>query len=730
MKFSKRIIALALVAFMASASLLGSCSEKENDNILATSSESEIAKESLAAKIPDLKENVILGTEKSADSYGIDLSNFESDGYIIKTQDDSVLIFGKTSEGLTTATNKFVNQHNAGVLQDVTFHEGYRIEKFEIFGTDIAEYVIEYPAENNENMLFAVSELKQLVKKACGAELTSSVGDSGADHVIEFRFSDNAELRDDGFRYFEENGTLVLEGARDRGCMNAVYRFLQNECDWRRLIGGDADLQESDLVSIPEGIDVTETPAFDFLNVHASIWKDTYFNTDRTWISPTSPENSYGPITHACHGLLNILDSNVGYQDQPCFTDESVYEELKERIEKKIQAEIAAGKTLGVDLFEFDIAQTDSNVYCTCEECMDVFVEEGGTHSGAIVRFANRMSSELNEIYPGIVYKIFAYADANKPPVIDPNDLVYVTYCFDGVCSNHPLDASECPPGEISDTHFGKNSHDYAEWFEDWCEKTDNIYVWFYSLDTNFHGYNVIDTIYDDFTYLAEYGVKGIMWQTTNHGLGMKRVDHQLVFELNWNIDMTEDEYYELYDEILEKEYGAGWKYVRQYLDILDEAQNIVGCWDCWGWGFPTLYADPYYDTDRYAGEFDGIVEIMDRAIYMAETPDQIKHTEMLMINALYKGCYSSYFKAYENEDTERMAVLSDRFDRAMDYMEKYGFPMGEYLTVDAYICYFQYESIEDAAWIDWVKQRGDIVPNFERPMPEKYVGIVTTRPA
>lgn len=349
---------------------------------------------------------------------------------------------------------------------------------------------------------------------------------------------------------------------------------------------------------------------------------------------------------------------------------------------------------------------------------MKVYIEEGNAHSGAVVRFANKLSEELNVKYPGIVYKIFAYANSNKPCKTVPNDLVYITYCFDMNCSNHPLDASECGDGA---TGYGRKNSDYAEWFEGWTDLTDNIYVWFYSLDTNFHGYTVIDTIYKDFTYLARNKVKGIFYQSTNHGLGMKRIDHQLVYELNWNIDMTEEEYYELYYKLLEKEYGAGWEYVRDYLDGLNAAQDMMGCWQCWGWSYPRLYTDPYYSTIRYGEEYDYFVEIMDRAIDMAETPENIKRCEMLMINVLYKGCYSLYFKAYENDDTELMAKLSERFDRAMDYMRKYGFKMGEYATIDGSVCPFHYENIDEAAWLDWYGSWDDLCPGHTKPAPEEY---------
>lgn len=75
-------------------------------------------------------------------------------------------------------------------------------------------------------MEYAVSEFIRLLKKATGAELESFIGDSVKGHVIAFRHTDDPDLRDDGYRYFEENGVLVIEGAAWIDwvtCWGAIY---------------------------------------------------------------------------------------------------------------------------------------------------------------------------------------------------------------------------------------------------------------------------------------------------------------------------------------------------------------------------------------------------------------------------------------------------------------------------------------------------------------------------
>lgn len=43
---------------------------------------------------------------------------------------------------------------------------------------------------------------------------------------------DMSDYENDGYRYFCEDGRLVIEGARERGCMYGVWRFPDKECGW------------------------------------------------------------------------------------------------------------------------------------------------------------------------------------------------------------------------------------------------------------------------------------------------------------------------------------------------------------------------------------------------------------------------------------------------------------------------------------------------------------------
>ena len=71
-------------------------------------------------------------------------------------------------------------------------------------------------------MLYAVSEMQRLIKKACGAELDAAQGISGRECAIEFRHNRDDSLRYDGYRYFFEGSRLVIEGAVERGCKMCI----------------------------------------------------------------------------------------------------------------------------------------------------------------------------------------------------------------------------------------------------------------------------------------------------------------------------------------------------------------------------------------------------------------------------------------------------------------------------------------------------------------------------
>ena len=100
----KRLISLALCCVIA-ASTFASCAQTPAKNyspkITVSSSEADTYASWLTNRLGDSLENSVylaLGNDS-----GIDLSNFENDGYVIRTDGASAVIAGKTATGLDMA---------------------------------------------------------------------------------------------------------------------------------------------------------------------------------------------------------------------------------------------------------------------------------------------------------------------------------------------------------------------------------------------------------------------------------------------------------------------------------------------------------------------------------------------------------------------------------------------------------------------------------------------------
>jgi len=539
-----------------------------------------------------------------------------------------------------------------GTGESAIVREGdFRIKKLTIGGKDISEYTIYHAEDANENIKFAAEELVRLLDIATGVKLPIKVGEAEGT-AIEFAVSDDASLKDDGYVYTISDGRMKIEGAAARGASNAVWRFMENECGWENLIYGTSYLNESDHVDIPSGTTKSETPAFYYLNMYNPA--STMVNERMT---PTLEQTNFGTETQACHGLqANNFAELPDFVNQPCYTDEETYQLIKKNVESYIQGRLDAGEKIGREFKEVDISQIDTSYFCRCSECSKLSREEK-SYSALIVKFAIRLSEELNEKYPGLVYKIFAYQGTNKAPAtLVPNEYVRVTFCYDRNCSNHLVDGSECEMNEK-----------YNEWISGWSKITDNIFIWDYALPGVFNQYTIIDHLYEDFRYYDSLGIDGIFHQTNEYGdLGFREIENMLISELNWNIDMTKEEFTELYHSILQRRYGAGWENILEYINIMNKAQNKTGCWDCWGGHIPEIQR---LDVEYYRDNFDRIIELLDDAKEKAIGEDELKNVEKLYPAVLYTGCQASYFLEFLEGDEERMAFLEGKYT---EFIEKY----------------------------------------------------------
>ena len=672
----------------------------------------------LEARLGGMPDNVTVGT---ADSLGIDMTSFESDGYFIRTSGGETVIAGKTSDGLDRAVRYFAKAAEAGKpVGDAVYHEGYRIDRLTVAGNDISEYRIVYeggtdsPSQEHNNAYFAAKEMKRLIAKACGAELEIVPDD--CDKMIKIGYLDDGRHGENGFVYRVEGGNIYINGVgKANGCAAGVYFLLQEECAWDELVYGDANLRESDHVDIPEGTGADVDPMFDYANP---------YGVNRR---PMKLDHSLycGYVGNCCHGQQTYKWGQYDVsQTQICYTDEGIFNDIAEDILFTLENKRDAGS----DTRSVDISQGDNTAFCFCIECRKVFKEENESNSGAIVRFANKLCEYIGDEFPETKVGIFAYCGTNIPSKTVPHENVNITFCTDHCCGYHYFDGED---GCTAEYTFGGvlgggksfGNRDFGSWLRGWCAMSDSVYVWHYTLDQYGHQITYDHNFYHDYMFFKECGVKGMFLEGDWNGLGGGRLCFKEMMYLQYHPDATEEEYDAAVSDMYDREYGDGGQYILAYTkNIWSKVQLAAGCEGCWYWNIIAPFQNDY---ELFCATEEEAMEMLDLSIDMTDSLEQEKAAKVFSTDLVYKRCWYHYFQAYDAGDTAELQRLSDLYDLFIRRLEEGGQPLHYRFLNPYYNENDMQTNLDDAAWIDWREFREELWdPDAEhKPMPEKYEG-------
>ena len=685
----KRFSALILAALVFCAALTCLAGVKRapvlNANIALTSSDASSAaswlEERLGAK---LTSRVVIGTDASA--YGIDVSKLEDDGYIVRALVGETVVFARTEDGLDRGVRRYAKAVEAGfdATLDVTYHEGYRVKKLAIAGRDVSEYTVY--CEDEENMLASARKFTARIKQACGADLEISTGSPAAPY-ISIRSVDDDALNFVGYRWSITDGGLAIE-CSDKYLVEssdvAFTRLLVTKLDWFGLDYGFEDLGAADLVEWNVGESGGEVPAFDWAIANSGqfgYYLDHY-------------GFRFGEHCTASHGLecngfgKDISTSNLedrGWTwvwEQPCWLSEDFYESARADIVDYIEERLAAGKVIGKDFCYVDIAQPDNNTWCKCKDCQKMLAKEG-SHAAECLTFANRISEDLNEIYPGLKYLVFAYHETrNLPKTVRPNEHINVTFCYDHSCSNHPLDGSKCTSFDNWSDEEHRNDRLSAE-LKKWLAVTEKVGVWFYGASDGLMSMSYLQNVKDDIRFLYNAGVNAVYWEAENNGYDPNWIPHWLGYMMYWDVEMTDEQFDENYDRVVRVIYGEGSDYVREYVDFAARSYLYYKCSHCWnGYTYGGLEIAPL-NKPMTAANYDLMFEIMENAIRAADSAETEARCVRLSCSCIFKGSMASYEAVRDSGDAERMRVIKERYALIGERLAKYGVYIFESGIVD-----------------------------------------------
>ena len=439
------------------------------------------------------------------------------------------------------------------------------------------------------------------------------------------------------------------------------------------LIFGFDDLPAADLVTVPVGEAREEKVAFDYV----------LSNSSQHARYDTLPRGGggYGIQTFSCHGMQGnrfagaLSPSHNWTWEQPCWLDGTFYDFARDDIVDYIERRLASGAVIGEDFIFVDVAHGDNQNWCQCKKCLKMYGQEG-THAAEILTWINALSDELDVIYPGLYYGIFAYEQTKKPPkTIRPNEHIFVTFCYDRACSSHPLDGTKCTS---LDQWPAYSNRDLADWIGTWREMTDKISVWYYGMGNSLLSMSFLHTVRDDVRYFRDLGIKSLMWEAHEMGfMPSNWIAHCLHSELIWDVDMSDTEYDALYERLLRLFYGDAANDMRLYLDIIGHVEQKGGCYNCWGGlaGNDQPFAVPFSDS-LFAREYDKLFSIIERASSLADSAIEEERMLMTSCSLIYAGSLCAYPAAKAAGDTARMDELCRRYDLINERLTRYGMDM------------------------------------------------------
>src|ERR1035438_232836 len=463
-----------------------------------------------------------------------------------------------------------------------------------------SNYSIVIAPDASQSERHGAEELQKFLEEMSGARLPITaepqprmvlVGQSPALDKLNLKIP-FADLGPEGFALKTSGRHVVIAGGRLRGSMYGVYTFLEKlGCRW--FAPEVSRIPKTRTIAVGP-LDETQKPAFEY--------REPFFTEaqGRDWAARNKTNGMYQqldasvggkvqyfPFVHSFERLLpparffdqhpeyfSLIDGQRRAQGgQLCLTNPEVLRLGVEAVEQWIAANPNA--TI------ISVSQNDRSGWCECDNCRRVEQEEGGAHSGPLLRYVNALAEQIEKKHPDKLIDTLAYKYTEDPPAVTrPRNNVRIRLCPIGACEAHPYE--QCP----YDAYFMKN-------LRAWSKITDRLYVWHYN--TNFNHFLLP---YPDFDELAanipmfkRNGVAGLFMEgAISRGGGAENAELRsyVMAKLMWDVRADVNK---LVNEFLDTYYGKAAKPMRAYFDLMQS--QVRGRMEPNGQGRHLYYKDP-----------------------------------------------------------------------------------------------------------------------------------------
>ena len=636
-----------------------------------------------------------------------------SGGYVIQMVDGNIVVVAKDINGMDKAVRylakyyidangDFATPDNMNIVDS---NGAYPVESITINGVDISNYVIVIPEGYNNEATYdngrnavegALVMLRRYIQFACGERLNAVNAPSDAEYQIELLVDDTGELPDEGFRTTVTDGKLTITGSADyqntkRGVLYGVMDLVENYLGVKFINPDSSSSQyyiyESKHIELADGFDYKDEPGIEYRHVTGLGGSEEYYRMPLKQnggnLRSMYGKGMYTTFYHAhsfeeqFKGTLGSDNQIIGPNNQPCLTKRGQSDICWNSIVGLIEQRMGDGYGNLVpgqpDLMWISVAWSDNENYCNCSQCRKVVTEEGSI-SGPLVRLANDMADRLanHEVYNPIkIFTIGYGTTARKPTKTALRDNVILCYCWNG-CNNHPFTGEECNERGCRGLHF--NNIKDREYYEGWVANSTSTHVWYYSSPFSWRlaPMPIVDNIYYDFKYLAEVGCDGVYAESGAGNNPLSQMNCYLMARALWDPYMEYEEYMDVVREYVRVNFGDGWEYIMEFIEMWDESSEGQDCW-------LTNYSHPYemMSMDYYAENYDYINELLDKAEAMASTSRQQYNIQYMRITPEFFALSGMYDDMYVNGDAEAQALYAERYTNLYNFIKDNNIDIG-----------------------------------------------------
>lgn len=477
-------------------------------------------------------------------------------------------------------------------------------------GKPVSRILVANPDSANHQ---AALLLQDFIERISGASLPILESAQGKKGDILIGKGDTSGLTEDGFRLRTENQTLEISSGGDKGAIYGVVTLLEDYLGVECYTSHVYNFQKRKDIVIPE-INRFENPSFRYRQTQSyAIQEDPVYKmwfrleepkevfAGNLWVHTFDkilPASEFGESHPEYYSYING-ERRPGSASQWCMTNPELFEIVAHRVDSIFKA------NPGMKMIS--ISQNDGHhSYCTCPECKALDEQEGGTPSGSLIHFLNKLATR----FPDKEFSTLAYLFTMHPPKhVKPLPNVNIMLC--------DIDCRREVP--LTDNASGQ---EFMEAMERWSKISNNIFVWDYGIDFDCYlsPFPNFPILQKNMKLFKDHHATMHFSQIAGSKFGtFTEMRAYIVSKLLWNVDLDVDE---LMKHFMNGYYGAAAPYLYQYEKLL-EGGLLASRQPLWIFDSPVSHKDGMFNANclkRYNELFDkaeeavsGNPELLDR---------------------------------------------------------------------------------------------------------------------